>query len=64
MDGLILVHKPKNITSHDVVVKIRKILNIKKVGHFGSLDPNCYWCLSSCGRKSNKIFPFLCKERF
>ena len=40
MDGIIIINKPKNYTSHDVVAKIRKILNIKKVGHTGTLDPN------------------------
>ena len=40
MDGIIIINKPKNYTSHDVVAKVRKILNIKKVGHTGTLDPN------------------------
>lgn len=37
--GLLLVNKPSGITSHDVVVCVRKILNQKTVGHTGSLDP-------------------------
>ncbi|MCU0289196.1 MAG: tRNA pseudouridine(55) synthase TruB [Acidobacteria bacterium] len=37
--GLVLVDKSKNITSHAVVDEIRKIFKIKKVGHFGTLDP-------------------------
>lgn len=37
---LLLIDKPKGITSHDVVDKIRKITGIKKVGHGGTLDPN------------------------
>ena len=40
INGLILINKPKNYTSHDVVNKVRKILNTKKVGHTGTLDPN------------------------
>lgn len=40
MDGIIIINKPKNYTSHDVVAKVRKILNIKKIGHTGTLDPN------------------------
>ena len=40
MDGIIVINKPKGCTSHDVVAKVRKILNIKKVGHTGTLDPN------------------------
>jgi len=39
MDGVILVNKPKQMTSHDVVNKIRKIYETKKVGHAGTLDP-------------------------
>lgn len=39
MDGIIVVNKPSGSTSHDIVSKIRKKLNIKKVGHTGTLDP-------------------------
>ena len=38
MDGIIIINKPKNCTSHDIVYKVRKIFN-KKVGHTGTLDP-------------------------
>lgn len=40
MDGVIVINKSKNYTSHDVVAKVKKILNVKKVGHTGTLDPN------------------------
>ena len=40
MDGIIVINKTKGCTSHDVVNKIRKIYNTKKVGHTGTLDPN------------------------
>lgn len=39
MDGIIIINKPSGCTSHDIVSKIRKKLNIKKVGHTGTLDP-------------------------
>lgn len=39
MNGIIIINKPENWTSHDIVNKIRKELNIKKVGHTGTLDP-------------------------
>lgn len=39
-DGLIIINKPKSYTSHDIVNVVRKKLNIKKVGHTGTLDPN------------------------
>lgn len=38
MDGILIVNKPKNCTSHDVVYKVKKITN-QKVGHTGTLDP-------------------------
>ena len=38
MNGILLVNKPKNCTSHDVVYKVRKIVK-EKVGHTGTLDP-------------------------
>ena len=38
MDGIIIINKPKNCTSHDIVRKAKKIFN-EKVGHTGTLDP-------------------------
>ena len=38
MDGIIIINKTKGCTSHDIVYKIKKILN-EKVGHTGTLDP-------------------------
>lgn len=38
MDGIIVINKPKGYTSHDIVYKIKKIVN-EKVGHTGTLDP-------------------------
>ena len=37
--GLLLINKPLNYTSFDVIACLRKIFNIKKVGHTGTLDP-------------------------
>jgi tRNA pseudouridine55 synthase len=58
MDGLILVHKPKGITSHDIVVQIRKILDKKRVGHFGTLDPLATGLLLIAVGKATRLFPF------
>jgi tRNA pseudouridine55 synthase len=38
-NGLLLVDKPEGITSHDVVAQVRKILQERRVGHAGTLDP-------------------------
>src|SRR3982751_5305980 len=40
LDGAILIDKPSEPTSHDVVDAIRRQFRIKKVGHCGTLDPN------------------------
>lgn len=37
--GFININKPKGVTSHDIVARVRKALNIKQVGHGGTLDP-------------------------
>jgi tRNA pseudouridine55 synthase len=39
MHGLLLIDKPKDWTSHDLVARSRKILNTSSVGHCGTLDP-------------------------
>ncbi len=38
-DGFLVINKDKGCTSHDCVKQIRKLLNTKKVGHTGTLDP-------------------------
>ncbi len=39
MDGILVVDKPKGLTSHDIVDLVRKRFGIKKAGHAGTLDP-------------------------
>src|SRR3954470_12722099 len=39
-DGLVVVDKPAGWTSHDVVAKARGILQTRKIGHSGTLDPD------------------------
>ncbi len=39
MKGILIINKPKGFTSQDVVSRVKKILNIKKAGHTGTLDP-------------------------
>ena len=38
MDGILIINKTKGCTSHDIVYKVKKIVN-EKVGHTGTLDP-------------------------
>lgn len=37
--GVLLVHKPAGVTSHDVVAAVRRLAGTRKVGHAGTLDP-------------------------
>jgi tRNA pseudouridine55 synthase len=39
MNGLLLVNKPRGVTSHDVVATVRKLTRESSVGHLGTLDP-------------------------
>ena len=39
MNGIILIDKPQDCTSHDVVAKLRGILHERRIGHSGTLDP-------------------------
>lgn len=39
MNGILVINKAKNLSSYDVIRKVKKILNIKKVGHAGTLNP-------------------------
>lgn len=38
-EGILVIDKPDGVTSHDVVARVRKRFNMKKVGHAGTLDP-------------------------
>ena len=59
MDGILVINKPKGITSRDVVNKICKILNTKKVGHTGTLDPIATGVLVLCVGKATKMVDVL-----
>jgi tRNA pseudouridine55 synthase len=39
MNGIFVIDKPAGLTSHDVVNRVRRILNLRSVGHLGTLDP-------------------------
>ena len=55
-EGIILVDKPKGITSHDVVDVVRKRFKIKRVGHAGTLDPLAEGLLIILVGKCTKLF--------
>ena len=59
MDGIIIVDKEKEMTSHDVINKLRKIFKTKKVGHCGTLDPEATGVLVCLVNKATKLSNFL-----
>ena len=63
MDGVIIINKPKQYTSHDIVNIVRKQLNTKKVGHTGTLDPNATGVLPILIGKATKISKYLVEHK-
>lgn len=55
MNGVINIKKEKGFTSHDVVAIVRRTLQIKKVGHTGTLDPDAEGVLPICIGKATKL---------
>ena len=53
--GIFVINKPKDWTSFDVVAKIRNKLNVKKVGHTGTLDPKATGVLVLCVGKGTQL---------
>ena len=64
MNGVIVVNKEKDCTSRDIVNIISKKLNIKKVGHTGTLDPLATGVLVICVGKATKLVELLtCEDK-
>ena len=59
MNGVLIINKPQGYTSHDIVNIVRKKLNIKKVGHTGTLDPNATGVLPILIGHATKISKYL-----
>ncbi|MAN38374.1 MAG: tRNA pseudouridine(55) synthase TruB [Opitutae bacterium] len=58
-EGILLVDKPQGITSHDVVNRLRRKLNMKKIGHAGTLDPMATGLLVMLIGKATKVSQYL-----
>ena len=56
ISGIINVLKPAGLTSNAVLTRIKKILNPKKIGHLGTLDPSAVGVLPVCINKATKLF--------
>lgn len=59
MDGILVIHKEAGMTSHDVVMRLRRILHIKKIGHSGTLDPQATGVLLVLVGRACKALPYL-----
>ena len=59
VDGFLIIDKPAGITSHDVVNRVRRILNTRKAGHTGTLDPFATGVLPIAVGEGTKAIPFL-----
>lgn len=56
IDGVLLIDKPRGLTSHDVVNRVRKVFQIGKAGHGGTLDPDATGLLLILLGKATKFF--------
>lgn len=59
MQGVLNVHKPVGCTSHDVVSRLRKMLNIKRIGHTGTLDPLVSGVLPVCIGRATRVVEYI-----
>ncbi|MGL4522889.1 MAG: tRNA pseudouridine(55) synthase TruB [Bacilli bacterium] len=59
LHGVLLLNKPRGMTSHDCVFKMRKLLKTKKIGHTGTLDPDVDGVLPLCIGEATKLVQFL-----
>ncbi len=63
IDGVLLVDKPVGMTSHDVITKIKRILNISKIGHAGTLDPMASGLLVVLLGEATKLSDYIVSDR-
>lgn len=63
INGVIVIDKPMDMTSHDVVAIMRRKLKTKKIGHTGTLDPMATGVLPICIGKATKIVDFLMDQQ-
>ena len=61
--GWIFVNKPKNVSSFDVIRKLKKIFSIKRIGHAGTLDPLATGILPIAFGSATKTIPYLVSSK-
>jgi len=63
ISGVLIIDKPAGPTSHDIVARVRRILDIRQVGHFGTLDPFATGVLPVSVGKATRFAQFYLKSR-
>jgi tRNA pseudouridine55 synthase len=63
ISGVLIIDKPAGLTSHDIVARVRRILGIRQVGHFGTLDPFATGVLPVSVGKATRFAQFYLKSR-
>ena len=63
ISGVLIVDKPAGMTSHDVVAGVRRLLGIREIGHFGTLDPFATGVLPLSVGKATRFARFYLKSR-
>ena len=63
ISGVLIIDKPAGPTSHDIVAQVRRILDIRQVGHFGTLDPFATGVLPVSVGKATRFAQFYLKSR-
>ena len=61
--GVLIIDKPAGLTSHDVVARVRKLLGIRQIGHFGTLDPFATGVLPLSVGKATRFAQFYLRSR-
>jgi len=62
IDGILIIDKPENFTSHDVVARLRRILKTRRIGHTGTLDPFATGVLVMLVGKATRLAQYLDKD--
>lgn len=63
LSGVLVMDKPAGMTSHDVVARVRRVVGIQQVGHFGTLDPFATGVLPVSVGKATRFAQFYLKSR-
>jgi tRNA pseudouridine55 synthase len=63
ISGVLIIDKPVRVTSHDVVAHVRRVLSIRQIGHFGTLDPFATGVLPLSIGKATRFAQFYLKSR-